>query len=84
VTDGFFELGVFEFSSAFVLARSSPFSLQCVWSFCCFLQVQGVGHIVGVFVPVLLVVECACVSFCSVVSFGWSVGTGVQEVEGGV
>jgi hypothetical protein len=35
-------------------------------------------------VPVLLVVECACVSFWSGVSFGWSVGTGVQEVEGDV
>ena len=53
-----------------------------VGSFCCFLHTQGVGHIVCVCVPVWLVVECACVSFWSVVSFGGSVGTGIQEVEG--
>ena len=42
------------------------------------------GHIGCVCVPVWLVVECACVSFWLVLSFGWSGGTGVQEVEGGV
>ena len=81
VPDGFSELGGFEFSSVFVVARSSPFSLRCVGSFCCFLHTQGVGHIVCVCVPVWLVVECACVSFWSVVSFGWSVGTDAQEFE---
>ncbi len=82
--DGVSELGGFEFSSVFVVARSSPFSLQCGESFCCFLHTQGVGHMVCVCVPVWLVVECACVCFWLVVSFGWSGGTGVQKVEGSV
>jgi hypothetical protein len=58
VPDGFSELGGFEFSSVFVLARSSPFPLQCVGSFCCFLHIQGqgVGHIVCV---------CVCLFGCS-------------------
>jgi hypothetical protein len=84
VPEVFLEFGVFEFSSAFVLARSSLSCLQCVWTFYCFLRIEGVGRIACVCVPCLLVFDGACVSFWLVMWFGWLVEPSVQEVEGGV
>jgi hypothetical protein len=86
VPDGFAELGGFEFSSVFVVARSSPFSLQGVGSFCCFLHTQGVCHIVCVCVPVWLVVECASVGLLPVIDPDKILGhiaTRINSIAGG-
>ncbi len=87
-----FRLMICMFRMAFPCVVVFNFRLLSLWQDRLLSPCRVVGHSVVsygsralvtlcVCVPVWLVVECACDSLWSVVSFGWSVGTSAQEFE---